>query len=75
MANNTTEHNQKRLAKTAAAARKKVLADGGILISVLIRKENGTDLFRTLAEHGGSKSSAVPFLLAFYAEHKKGQTM
>lgn len=63
---NNVKKSRKPRAETPTSAKKKALVNGGIMISTVIKKEHGADLFLELADKQGSKEAAIRFLLDFY---------
>ncbi len=66
MANSNTEHSKKLRAESAKKAREKALADGGIAINTIVRKEDGADVLRDLIAEHGNKAATIRYLLAYY---------
>ncbi len=69
MANSNTKHSKKLRAESAKKAREKALADGGIVISAIVRKEDGADILRKLVAEHGSKGAAIRYLIRFYQKN------
>lgn len=71
MGNSNTEHSKKLRRASAEASDKKIIEEGGVIVTARLRKEHGADLFRLLSDEHGGKAGAVRFLLDFYKANKE----